>query len=105
MLSQEKYMGDALLQKTYTTDFLTKHKVKNDGFLRQYYIENDHEAIISKEIFMAVQTEKKRRATLNKSAVTRKKNAETTKSKYSSQYILSDLMVCANCGHKYRRQV
>ncbi len=105
MLSQEKYMGDALLQKTYTTDFLTKKKVKNNGFARQYYIENDHEPIISKELFMAVQTEKKRRATLNKSSVTRKKNAGTTKSKYSSKYVLSDIMVCAECGHKYRRQV
>ena len=54
---------------------------------------------------MAIQTEKKRRATLNKSAVTREKNAERTKSKYSSKYILSDLMLCAECGHKYRRQV
>ena len=107
MLSQEKYMGDALLQKTYTTDFLTKHKVKNDGFLRQYYIENDHEPIISKEIFMAVQTEKKRRATLNKSAVAKKANNDNTevKSKYSSKYVLSDIMLCADCGHKYRRQV
>ncbi len=105
MLSQEKYMGDALLQKTYTTDFLTKKKVKNDGFARQYYIENDHEPIITKELFMAVQAEKKRRTTMNKSAVTRKKNAGTTKSKYSSKYVLSDIMVCAECGHKYRRQV
>ena len=50
MLSNEKYMGDALLQKTYTVDFLTKKKVKNRGIVPQYYIEDDHEPIIPKEL-------------------------------------------------------
>ena len=45
-LSNEKYMGDALLQKTYTADFLTKKRLKNNGEVRQYYIKNDHDAII-----------------------------------------------------------
>lgn len=51
MLTNEKYIGDALLQKTYTADFLTKQKKKNEGELPQYYIEGHHEAIISKEVF------------------------------------------------------
>ena len=50
----EKYIGDALLQKTYTTDFLNKTRVKNNGLVPQYYIEGDHEAIIPKDIYMQV---------------------------------------------------
>ena len=73
MLSNEKLCGDACMQKTYTVDFLTKKKVKNDGYVRQYYIEDNHEAIIPKELFHQVQEEKLRRASLNKAAVTRKK--------------------------------
>lgn len=106
MLSNEKFCGDACMQKTYTVDFLTKKKVKNDGYVRQYYIEDNHEAIIPKELFHQVQEEKLRRASLHKSAVTRKKNKEEKeKSKYSSKYVLTDLMVCAECGHAYRRQI
>ena len=57
MLRNEKYMGDALLQKTYTVDFMTKKKVKNTGIVPQYYVEDDHEAIIPKELFYRVQEE------------------------------------------------
>ncbi len=106
MLSNEKYMGDALLQKTYTVDFLTKKRVKNDGIVPQYYIEDNHEAIIPKEIFYKVQEEKTRRANLNKAAVTRKTNKlKKEKSKYSSKYALTEILVCDECGHPYRRQV
>lgn len=106
MLSNEKLCGDACMQKTYTVDFLTKKKIKNDGYVRQYYIEDNHEAIIPKELFHQVQEEKLRRASLHKAAITRKKNKEEKeKSKYSSKYILTDLMVCAECGHAYRRQI
>ena len=58
MLRNEKYMGDALLQKTYTVDFMTKKKVKNTGLVPQYYVEDDHEAIIPKELFYRVQEER-----------------------------------------------
>ncbi|WP_353095740.1 recombinase family protein [Tissierella praeacuta] len=106
MLVNEKYMGDALLQKTYTVDFLTKKRVKNNGIVPQYYIEDNHEAIIPKELFYKVQEEKARRASLNKSAVTRKANkAKKEKSKFSSKYALTEILVCAECGHPYRRQV
>lgn len=51
MLRNEKYMGDALLQKTYTADFMTKRKIINNGIVPQYYVENEHKAIIPKAIF------------------------------------------------------
>ena len=67
-------MGDALLRKTYTVDFMTKKKVINNGIVPQYYVEDDHEAIIPKELFFRVQEEIMRRSSMCKSAVTRKKN-------------------------------
>lgn len=54
MLSNEKYIGDALLQKTHTIDFLTKERVKNLGALPKYYVKGNHEPIISEELFYAV---------------------------------------------------
>ena len=100
MLKNEKYMGDALLQKTYTVDFMTKKKVMNNGIVPQYYVENDHEAIIPKELFYRVQEEIMRRSSLCKAAVTRKKNQ---KSKYSSGYALTGILLCGKCGQEYRR--
>lgn len=52
ILRNEKYMGDALLQKTYTTNFLTKKRIKNNGTMPQYYVEDDYETIIPNELFM-----------------------------------------------------
>ncbi len=103
MLSNEKYMGDVLQQKTFTVDFLTKKRVKNNGIVPQYYIQDDHEAIIPKELYYRIQEEKTRRASLSKSAVAR--SAKKEKSKYSSKYALTDITVCKECGHPYRRQV
>ena len=100
MLRNEKYMGDALLQKTYTVDFMTKKKVINNGIVPQYYVEDDHEAIIPKELFFRVQEEIMRRSAMCKSAVTRKKNQ---KSKYSSGYALTGILLCGKCGQEYRR--
>lgn len=48
-------MGDALLAKTHTVDFLTKKRVKNNGIVPQYYVENSHEPIIPKTLFLQVQ--------------------------------------------------
>ena len=61
ILTNEKYKGDALLQKSYTVDFLTKKKKKNEGEVPQYYVENSHEAIISPEVFDMVQYEFEKR--------------------------------------------
>lgn len=94
-------MGDALLQKTYTVDFMTKKKIINKGIVPQYYVEDDpHEPIIPKELFYWVQEELARRAAMNKVAVTRKKNQ---KSKFSSEYALTGLLLCGDCGQEYRR--
>jgi len=72
MLKNEKYMGDALMQKTYTVDFLTKKKVMNRGIVPQYYIEDNHEAIIPKELFHRVQEEKARRSAIYRPAAKKK---------------------------------
>lgn len=106
MLRNEKYMGDALLQKTYTVDFMTKKKVINKGIVPQYYVEDDHEPIIPKELFYRVQEELARRASMCKSAVTRKKKKNgkhSSKSKFSSEYALTGLLLCGDCGQEYRR--
>ena len=68
ILRNEKYIGDALLQKTYTTDFLNKTRVKNNGIVPQYYVEGNHKAIIPKDIFLRVHEELVRRRVVNTSA-------------------------------------
>ncbi|MQN01330.1 MAG: recombinase family protein [Lachnospiraceae bacterium] len=96
ILRNEKYMGDALLQKTYTTDFLTKKRVKNTGIVPQYYVEDDHEAIIPKELFMQVQAE-----------LVRRRNVHATKSGkkrcFSGNNCFSQIVCCGECGELYRR--
>lgn len=67
ILRNEKYIGDALLQKTYTVDFLTKKRVKNNGIMPQYHVENSRPTIISRDIFMRVQQELTRRRVGHKS--------------------------------------
>jgi len=96
ILQNEKYIGDALLQKTYTVDFLTKKRVKNNGIVPQYYVENSHEAIIPRDLYMQVQEEIVRRANLH-SGANRKKRV------YSSRYALSSHVYCPKCGDIYRR--
>ena len=84
ILQNEKYIGDALLQKTYTIDFLSKKRVKNNGIVPQYYVENSHEPIIPRELFMQVQEEMVRRANLRGGKGGKKRV-------YSSKYALSSL--------------
>lgn len=97
ILQNEKYMGDALLQKTITTDFIEKTRKKNDGTEPQYYVKNSHPAIISREIFIRTQEELLRRSNLaNGSSEGRKRN-------YSSKYALSGMCTCEKCGDVYRR--
>ncbi len=100
MLKNEKYIGDALLQKTYVTDFLTKKSKKNQGEIPQYYVTGNHEGIISKEMFNLVQEEIARRASKRKVS---QKATKTEQGKYSSKYALSELLVCGGCGARYRR--
>ena len=68
ILTNEKYIGDALLQKTITSDFLNKKRVANKGIVPQYYVENSHEAIIPRALFLQVQEEMVRRARVQESA-------------------------------------
>ena len=96
ILKNEKYIGDALLQKTYTVDVLTKKRVKNNGSVPQYYVENSHEPIIPRDLYMQVQEEMLRRANLH-SGANRKKRV------YSSKYALSSIVYCSKCGDIYRR--
>lgn len=96
ILRNEKYIGDALLQKTYTVDFLSKKRVKNNGIVPQYYVEGSHEAIIPRDLYMQVQEEMARRANLH-SGSDRKKRV------YSSKYALSSIVYCPKCGDIYRR--
>lgn len=98
ILRNEKYSGDALLQKTITTDFLTHKRVKNKGEVQQYYVEDSHPAIIPKEMFQRVQEEIKRRASLAG-------YSEKTKSRYSNKYAFSGKIICGNCGSKCTRKM
>jgi len=96
ILLNEKYIGDALLQKTITVDFLTKKRVKNEGHLPQYYVENSHEAIIPKELFLQAQEELHRRNNIYT-------GTDKNKRIYSSKYALSTITFCGDCGDIYRR--
>lgn len=96
ILRNEKYIGDALLQKTYTVDFLTKKRVKNNGLVPQYYVENSHEAIIPREIFMQVQEELIRRRIVHTSPNGKKRS-------FSSNHCFSQMIICGNCGEVFRR--
>ncbi|MGX7092523.1 recombinase family protein [Hutsoniella sourekii] len=96
IIANEKYMGDALLQKTYTVDCLTKKRVPNDGSVPQYYIEDNHEAIVSKEIYNLAQKEKARRSNLY-SGKKKKKRL------YQGKYALSGITKCGKCDDIYRR--
>lgn len=94
MLCNEKYIGDALLQKTYTVSPITKERVANKGDVPQYYVENNHEAIIPKDLFMQVKEEMVRRAHMK---------AGNKRRVYSSKYALSSMVFCSKCGDIYRR--
>lgn len=91
ILSNEKYKGDALLQKTYIVDFLTKKPKKNEGEIPQYYVENDHEAIITPEQYQEAQDEIARRDQKGVS--------------YSSAGIFASKIVCGECGGWYGAKV
>lgn len=94
ILTNEKYIGDALLQKTYTVSILDKKRAANNGEMPKYYVEGSHEAIIDRDVFMKVKAEIARRANLNPDGKRRV---------YSSKYALSGMVFCGHCGDIYRR--
>ena len=100
ILVNEKYTGDALLQKTYITDCITKKSRKNNGELPMYLVKNHHEPIISRADFNRVQEEMARRGAKRTIA---DKLTKTEQGKYSAKYALSELLVCGECGTHYRR--
>ena len=100
ILTNEKYCGDVLLQKTFCADVISKKVVKNVGQLAQYYMPDHHEAIVSRETHQAVQAEMARRGALRSPS----KQAVTGRSCYTSKYALSDRLFCGECGTLYRRR-
>lgn len=98
ILTNEKYVGDALLQKTFITDCIMKKSRKNTGELPMYFVKNHHDAIISRADFNRVQEEMARRSAKR---VIADKLGKT--GKYSAKYALSELLMCGECGANYRR--
>lgn len=99
MLRNEKYKGDALLQKTYTVDFLTKKRAENNGEVPQYYVEESHPAIIDKEIWEAVQLEMERRRTFAKEHGIVKVDYATVANPFAGK------VICGHCGSVFGRKV
>ena len=99
MLANEKYMGDALSQKTFIADVLEKKPQKNTGQLPQYYVTDNHEAIIPREMFKRVQFERARRGSLEPKGTKTKTNA----GRFRPQYVLTEILLCGECGEHYRR--
>ena len=102
ILTNEKYCGDALLQKTFIQDCISKKIVRNTGQLTKVLIQNHHEAIVSRELFDAVQLELARRKAREGGT---RRSAPTGLRKYSGKYALSNLLFCGECGTAYRRCV
>lgn len=91
ILTNEKYKGDALLQKKFTVDFLTKKTKRNEGEVQQYYVENSHPAIITPEEFDLVQAEFEKRAKCGK--------------QYSNTSIYASKILCGDCGGYFGAKV
>ena len=101
LLSNEKYVGDALLQKSYTVDCITHKKVKNNGEKAKYLVTDAHKGIIDRDTYNLVQQEMTRRSSMRKKS----DKCVTEQGKNSSKYALSEVMVCSECGAAYRRQI
>lgn len=98
ILQNEKHMGDAILQKTFTADFLTKKMVKNEGQLEQYYVKDDHEPIIGKEFWDVVQLEiARRRDYLNRHGL-------RSMGRYTDTQPFSNKVFCGTCGNIFWRR-
>ena len=100
ILQNEKYIGDAILQKTFSADlFDDRQQIKNEGQLPKYYVHDCHPAIIDRNTFQRVQEEMARRSSLRKTS----SKTKTEQGKYSSKYAFGELLVCSECGSLYRR--
>lgn len=90
ILTNEKYKGDALLQKTYTVNYLDHTKAINTGQIPQYYVENNHPAIVDRDTWEQVQIEMERREKLG--------------AHYSSSDVFSSKLICEDCGGFYGKK-
>lgn len=99
ILRNEKYCGDCILQKTVTIDCISKTRKVNQGEAPMYIVENNHPAIISREVFNRAQEELIRRQALRAKS---DKTSITAIGKYS-KYALTEVLQCAECGSRYRR--
>ena len=99
ILKNEKYVGDALLQKTYTLDCITHKVVKNHGERPMYLVTDHHVPIVDRDTYNRVQQELAGRSSKRKIS----DKTITEQGKYSSKYALSELLICGNCGTPYRR--
>ncbi|MGT2866527.1 recombinase family protein [Streptococcus fryi] len=98
MLQNEKYKGDALLQKTYTVDFLTKKRIQNDGQVNQYYVEDSHEGIIDEETWETVQLEIGRRKTYREDHQLKSYIMQSEDNPFTSK------VYCKACGSAFGRK-
>ena len=99
ILTNEKYKGDALLQKTYTVDFLNKKREENTGQVPQYYVEDSHPAIIDKEMWEAAQLEMERRRNYALEYGIQKLEYATTDNPFAGR------VICGSCGQVFGRKV
>ena len=98
MLENEKYKGDALLQKSYTVDFLTKKRTQNKGEIQMFYVEDDHDAIISKRIWECVQLEIKRRKKYLEEHGTNSYSHRPESNPFASK------IICGDCNKVFARK-
>ena len=94
----EKYKGDALLQKSYTVDFLTKKRTQNKGEIQMFYVEDDHDAIISKRIWECVQLEIKRRKKYLEEHGTNSYSHRPESNPFASK------IICGDCNKVFARK-
>lgn len=92
ILQNEKYCGDAVLRKTVTIDYLTKKSVKNDNIADKYYVTDNHEPIVSKEVFSAVQL------------ILKDNTKEIRNTNKTTKYPLTGILYCPRCGRSLKRQ-
>ena len=100
IITNEKYCGDVLMQKTFKTDMLSGKTSRNKGQLPMYLIQDNHPGIVSRETYQAVQAELARRRAGKSPS---RKNAPTGRSCYTSKYALSERVFCGECGTRYQR--
>ena len=96
ILSNERYAGDLLMQKYFTEDYLTHHKVKNKGQRPQYFVEDNHDPVVPKTIFYQVQGERQRRAALK---------LDPSRLRFGDRIALNGRLVCGKCGRTLKRYV